>query len=92
MCVDRLGDAKGRNEFVAMSLPQRHLNGRTSMRASILLAAAGSALALSACTYVERDRSPPAQSTLVVPQPVAPQATVVTPAQPAPVVTVRPAY
>jgi hypothetical protein len=62
------------------------------MRLPSLIAVAGAAVALSACTYVERDRSPPPQSAVVVPAPQ-PQATVVTPApQPAPTVTVRPSY
>lgn len=57
------------------------------MRRAMLLVVAGAGLALSACTYVERERPPPPQSAVVVPQQ---QPTVVTPVQPAPTVTVRP--
>lgn len=54
-----------------------------------VLALAGVALTLGACTYVERERTPTQPATVVVPAQPAP--TVVTPA-PAPTVTVRPAY
>lgn len=60
------------------------------MRLGSLLAAACAAIGLSACTYVERERPPAPQATVVVPQPQQP--TVVTPVQPAPTVTVRPSY
>ena len=53
------------------------------MRSLAILATVGAALAVSACTYVERERTPP---TVVQSPP-----TVVAPA-PAPTVTVRPAY
>lgn len=59
-----------------------------SFRPATLLVAFG-ALAVSACTYVERDRPAP-QSTVVVPQ-QQPQPMVVQPAAP-PTVTVRPSY
>jgi len=55
------------------------------------LALAGAGVTLGACTYVERERPPQPQSTVVVPQAQQPPATVVTP-QPAPTVTVRPSY
>jgi len=53
---------------------------------TLIAAAFGAATALSACTYVERER-PPQQSTVVVPQ-SQPSPMVVTPQQPT--VTVRP--
>lgn len=57
-------------------------------RTPLMLAAV--ALALGACTYVERER-PPQQATVVVPQqpPVVQQPAIV---QPAPTVTVRPGF
>ncbi len=60
-----------------------------SFRPAMLLAALGAAFAVSACTYVERER-PPQQSTVVVPQ-QQPQPMVVQPSAP-PTVTVRPSY
>jgi hypothetical protein len=60
-----------------------------SNRTCSLLLAGAAALLASACTYVERDRTPPPQAaTVLVPQPAP---TVVQPA-PAPTVTVRPSY
>jgi hypothetical protein len=65
-------------------------SARFTRLAVALVAAAGAAATLSACTYVERERPP--QQTLVVPAPQ-PSATVVQPVpQPAPTVTVRPSY
>jgi hypothetical protein len=61
-----------------------------SFRPFHLLAAIGAVFAVSACTYVERERPPAQPATVVVPAPQQP-ATVVQPA-PAPTVTVRPAY
>ncbi len=55
------------------------------MRILPVLAILGAGFAVTACTYVERERTPP---TVVTP---APAPTVVTPA-PAPSVTVRPSY
>ena len=55
------------------------------MRILPVIAALGTAFVVTACTYVERDRTPP--QTVVTPAP-----TVVAPAAPAPTVTVRPSY
>jgi hypothetical protein len=54
------------------------------MRSLAVLSAFGAALALGACTYVERDRTPPPTVVQTPPSVVAPA--------PAPTVTVRPAY
>lgn len=55
-----------------------------------LLLAAGAAVLVSACTYVDRTPAAPQQpATLVVPQA---SPTVVMPSAPPPTVTVRPSY
>lgn len=60
-----------------------------STRISGLLLAGTAALFASACTYVERDRTPaPQAATVLVPQPTP----TVVQAAPAPTVTVRPGY
>ena len=58
-------------------------------KAAMLALAGGSALALSACAYVERDRpsTPNPQATVVVPS--APSAAVVTPVPSSPTIMVR---
>lgn len=62
---------------------------RYARLAAVIAGASLGGAALSACTYVERDRTPPQQSTVLVPQ-QQPSPTIVTPAQPT--VTVRPSY
>ncbi len=64
------------------------------MRFAMLPAAAATAaaLAVSACTYVERPvPAAPQPTTVVMPAPQQ-QPMIVTPVQPAPTVTVRPGY
>lgn len=56
------------------------------MRTLPSIAAIAAGLAVTACTYVERERPPPAP--VVLQQPAAPPAVVQTP----PTVTVRPSY
>ncbi len=66
---------------------------RLTRIAALLIGAMGTAAALSACTYVERQPAPPPQSTVVVPQPQPQQQpVVVAPQAPPPTVTVRPSY
>jgi hypothetical protein len=62
------------------------------MRLPTILVAGAAALAVSACTYVERDRPAPAPQAATVVVPAQQQPTIVTPVQPAPTVTVRPGY
>jgi multidrug efflux pump subunit AcrA (membrane-fusion protein) len=63
---------------------------RIAHLAAALTMTIGAGIALSACTYVERDRPTAPPQTVVVPAPQ-PQSTVVAPAAP-PTVTVRPNY
>ena len=65
------------------------LFSQLTRKAAVLALAGGSALALSACAYVERDRpsAPNPQATVVVPS--APSAAVVTPVPSSPTIMVR---